>query len=220
MVYLNTWFWQYIIYLEHLALSTVLLKFWESLIQTKYSNDDMIFVYSDSQYFTAEMSVTTEVWRSWTWSHWSFQSRLAERIRGWSTWRRDISRRLKNIRDVWRCACLIHRSSSRLSRCCMLLLLQWWWLGIILQVRPPSGKASGSGATLQHDVPTLLVFTVIQLAKGWMTISLKSVMLTKPGGRLKMFEFHKHFRSAAMLTPQSSHVDVSVHWSTWFICMI
>lgn len=52
-------------------------------------------------------------------------------------------------------------------RCCMLLLLQWWWLEIILQVRPPSGKASGSGATLQHDVPTLLVFTVIQLANGW-----------------------------------------------------
>ena len=105
-------------------------------------------------------------------------------------------------------------------RCCMLLLLQWWWLEIILQVRPPSGKASGSGATLQHDVPTLLVFTVIQLAKGWMTISLKSVMLTKPGGRLNMIEFHKHFRSAAMLTPQSTHVDVSVHWSTWFIYMI
>lgn len=52
-------------------------------------------------------------------------------------------------------------------RCCMLLLLQWWWLEIILQVRPPSGKASGSGATLQHDVPMLLEFTVIQLANGW-----------------------------------------------------
>ena len=78
-------------------------------------------------------------------------------------------------------------------------------------MRPPSGKASGSGATLQHDVPTLLAFTVIQLAKGWMTISLKSVMLNKLGGRLNMIEFHEHFRSAAMLTPQSTHVDVSVH---------
>ena len=69
---------------------------------------------------------------------------------------------------------------------------------MMLQVRPPSGKASGSGATLQ-------------LARGWMTISLKSVMLNKLGGRLSMIEFHEHFRSATMLTQQSTHVDVSVH---------